>query len=160
MKRIPGFLAALMVIMAAGCAMNSQVPDIRLSDEPGVVVQHFPDGHTGIYDYATGDYTVSFPNGAPMFRASGLNGREIIPVTPWVPARGIEARKHFWYLPGFGWVFDYGLPEGTTIRWGGYDLYEGWYETGRRMYVYDFRGRTYVEWNRDGKVIETGSTVR
>jgi hypothetical protein len=56
-------------------------------------------------------------------------------------------------------VFDYGFSPGKIIRWGSYNLYEGWYESGRRIYLYDFAGSAYMEWNSEGKVIETGQVV-
>lgn len=141
-----------------GCA-SSRVPAIRISDEPGTQVQRFPGGETARYEYADGSYSVYYPSGRMMFRASGWNGREIEPLVSWLPFRGVQSVKHFWFLQGYGWVFDYGFPPGKIIRWGSHNLYEGWYESGRRMYFYDFAGNSYMEWNSGGKLIETGKLV-
>jgi hypothetical protein len=154
MKRILlcSFLSVLLAALA-GCAPPPR-PAVQRTNAPDVDVIAYPGGFKSVYEYSDGSFTVYFPNKKVMFRASGWNGREVEPVITWLPLRGIEARKHFWYLREYGWVFDYGLPEGKTIKWGSYNLYEGWYESGAKMYRYDFPRRSYTEWGGDGKVIE------
>jgi hypothetical protein len=49
-------------------------------------------------------------------------------------------------------------PPMNLVRWGEYNLYEGWHENGAKMYRYDYRGRTYTEWDDLGMELERGES--
>lgn len=40
----------------------------------------------------------------------------------------------------------------VQIHWGLYNLYEGWYANGQKMYYYIYNDRMFVEWDENGRV--------
>ena len=44
------------------------------------------------------------------------------------------------------------------VLWGDFCTYEGWYENGNQMFLYDISDSTFIEWSDTGKVIVSNNT--
>ena len=40
-----------------------------------------------------------------------------------------------------------------VIPWGTYNIYEGWYGNGQKMYYYNYNDSTFAEWDGEGNII-------
>ncbi|MHB9030174.1 MAG: hypothetical protein ACYC9O_15515 [Candidatus Latescibacterota bacterium] len=141
------------LFISSGCSLGSNSLAGTVTS-PRNEIRTYPSGEKSEMDYATGSYTVWYKNGRMMFRASNWNGNAATTNATWQP-RGNRIRRQTLWGHKTDRIFDYGLSEGRTILWGAYDRYEGWYEDGKRQYLYDVKGRTYTEWNREGAVADS-----
>jgi hypothetical protein len=85
-----------------------------------------------------------------MFRASKWNGNAAVMLSWQSRENRIPRKQQGGHRSQY--IFDYGFMEGQTVLWGAHDPYEGRYEDGKKHYLYDVKGRTYYEWNRNGIV--------
>jgi hypothetical protein len=124
------------------------------------------DNRLAFSDKKTRTYTEWYENGNVRFKASEWLGKSRL---SWIPSQRKVQRivkskiagktlydfiyreevrdlikKRKWYAP---------IGSLKLFYWGDYNIYEGWYGNGQKMYYYNYNDSTFAEWDGEGIII-------
>jgi len=142
---------ALMLLLA-GCGA------VSVGKNPGtnpVETQWYENGQKkSEKDLSRGVFTEWYENGRIKFRAREWLGVES---AAWIPA-GNNGRiiTRINADPGYPgrFYFIYDERYKSQVRWGSYNIYEGWYPDGQEKFVYNYTLKRFTEWDANGRVTE------